>query len=71
MRRRRPERREILPDPVYQDLLVAKFINNLMKKGKKSTAQSILYEALDTVEEKTKQNPLTVFQNAVDRFRVL
>ena len=46
MRRRRPERREILPDPVYGDLIVAKFINNLMKQGKKSLAEKIFYQSV-------------------------
>ncbi len=62
-------KRKIAPDPRYNDVLVAKFINNLMKKGKKSIAQSILYEAFDIIEEKTKQDPLLVFQNAVENVR--
>jgi len=52
MRRRRPEKREILPDPVYNDLIVAKFINNLMKKGKKSLAEKIFYQFLKTLTYK-------------------
>ena len=46
MRRRRPEKRIILPDPIYNDLVVAKFINNLMKNGKKSLAEKIFYGSL-------------------------
>ena len=54
MRRRRPEKRTILPDPLYGDLIVAKFINNLMKDGKKSIAQRIVYKTMANLEEKTK-----------------
>ena len=50
-------------------MLVAKFINNLMNKGKKSTAQSILYGAFDVIEEKTKKDPLAVFQTALENVR--
>ena len=49
MRRRRPERRQIHPDPVYKDLLVAKFVNNLMMDGKKSIAEKIFYGALENI----------------------
>ena len=68
-RKRVVAKREIMPDPKYKSVLVTKFINNLMKKGKKSTAQSILYESFDIIEEKTKQDPLTVFQNAVENVK--
>ena len=54
MRRRRPEKREILPDPVYNDLIVAKFINNLMKMGKKSLAEKIFYKSINKIQEKAK-----------------
>lgn len=64
-RRRRAERREIFPDPKYKDLLVAKFINGVMRRGKKSLAEKILYSALDIIQEKTKHEPLTVFKQAV------
>ncbi|MFH1242591.1 MAG: 30S ribosomal protein S7 [Pseudomonadota bacterium] len=62
-------KRRIAPDPKTNSVLVAKFINNLMKKGKKSVAQSILYGAFDIIEEKAKQDPLVVFQNAVENVR--
>ncbi|NQU14917.1 MAG: 30S ribosomal protein S7 [Desulfobacteraceae bacterium] len=62
-------KRKIAPDPKYNEVLVAKFVNNLMKKGKKSIAQSILYEAFDIVEAKTKQDPLVTFQNALENVR--
>ena len=54
MRRRRPEKREILPDPVYGDLIVAKFINNLMKQGKKSLAEKIFYQSIDKIKKQGK-----------------
>ena len=49
MRRRRPEKREILPDPLFKDLVVAKFINNLMNDGKKSLAESIFYSSIEKI----------------------
>jgi small subunit ribosomal protein S7 len=67
MRRRRPERREILPDPVYNDLVVAKFINNVMDGGKKSIAEKIFYGAIKQVEGKTKtKDGLELFKKALD-----
>ncbi len=62
-------KREIMPDPKYKSVLVGKFINNLMKKGKKSTAQSIIYGSFDIIREKSKQDPLVVFQKAVENVR--
>jgi len=59
-------KREIAPDPKYKSVLAAKFINNLMKQGKKSTAQSILYRAFDIIQEKSNQDPLDVFHKAID-----
>jgi len=64
-RRREIAKREILPDPKYQNRLVAQFISNLMKKGKKSVAESILYGAFDIIEKKMKEPPLEVFEKAV------
>ncbi len=64
-RRRRPEKREILPDPKYGDEVLSKFMNNLMYDGKKSTAESIVYGALATVETRAKANPLQVFHDAL------
>ena len=67
MRRRRPERREILPDPVYNELVVAKFINNVMDGGKKSIAEKIFYGAIKQVEGKTKtKDGLELFKKALD-----
>ena len=65
-RKRVVAKREIIPDPKYKSVLVAKFVNNLMKKGKKSIAQSILYSSFDIIKEKTNQDPLSVFQKAVE-----
>ncbi|MFQ6610482.1 MAG: 30S ribosomal protein S7 [Fidelibacterota bacterium] len=65
MRRRRPERRQILPDPIHNDLVVAKFINNLMERGKKSLAESIFYSSLDIVKSRTKEDGLEVFRKAI------
>ncbi len=65
-RRRRAERREILPDPIYGDLVVAKFINNLMLKGKKSIAESVFYRAMDTIKAKAKTEGIEVFKAALD-----
>lgn len=68
-RRREVPKREILPDPKYHDKLVAKFINGLMRKGKKSLAERILYGAFDLIEERTKQEPLEVLKKAVENVK--
>jgi small subunit ribosomal protein S7 len=64
-RRRRPEKREILPDPQYGDIVLSKFMNNLMLDGKKAVAEKIVYGALETVEAKAKANPVEVFHEAL------
>ena len=67
MRRRRPEKRVIIPDPVYNDLVVAKFINNVMDGGKKSVAEKIFYNAIDQVESKAKvKDGLEIFRKALE-----
>ena len=66
MRRRRPDKRVILPDPVFNDLIVAKFINNLMLSGKKSLAEKIVYESLDILAKKKKIDGLDVFKKALN-----
>jgi len=68
-RKRVVSKRRIALDPRYSSELVAKFVNNLMKGGNKSVAQSILYRALDTVGERTKQEPLVVFKKALDNVK--
>jgi small subunit ribosomal protein S7 len=62
-------RRAVQPDPVYQSVLVAKFINSLMQRGKKSTADRIFYGAMDLVHQRTKDDPLKIFKKAVDNVR--
>ena len=67
MRRRRPEKREILPDPLYNDLLVAKFINSIMKKGKKSLAEKIFYTSIEKIKKSTKSDDgLEIFKKAIN-----
>jgi len=58
-------RREVLPDPVYQSVVVTKFINKIMWDGKKSTAEKICYGAFDLIREKTRKDPLEVFEQAL------
>ena len=65
-RRHSAEKREIMPDPKYGNAVVTKFMNSVMYAGKKSVAESIVYGALDLIESKTKQQPLGVFQQALD-----
>ena len=68
-RRRAAERREILPDPKFGDLVVNKFMNSLMLAGKKSTAESILYGAFDQIESKTGNDPVKVFHDALENVK--
>src|SRR6186997_2020668 len=65
-RRHAAEKREIIPDPKFGNVVVSKFMNAIMYDGKKSVAEGIVYGALETIETKTKQNPITVFQQALD-----
>jgi len=64
-RRSKPPKRVPLPDPVYNSQDVAKFINRLMRRGKKSLAQKIFYNSMDIVKEKTKEEPMEIFQKAL------
>ncbi len=66
MRKRKPKKRVIQPDPRFQDQLVTQFVNNLMLQGKKSTAFSIFYDAMDIVGEKTGENPHEIWAKALD-----
>ena len=69
-RRRGSYKREVIPDPVYNDITVAKFVNKLMWDGKKFTAQKIVYSALDKLREKVPgEEPLTVFKKAVENVK--
>ena len=65
-RRHRAEKREINPDAKFGDVVLTKFMNSLMLHGKKSTAETILYSALDRVEEKLKREPLAAFHEALE-----
>jgi small subunit ribosomal protein S7 len=65
-RRHRAEKREVLPDPKFGNLVVSKFMNSIMYAGKKSVAETIVYGALDMIEGKTKQSPVTVFEQALE-----
>ena len=60
-------KREILPDPKYGNLKLSKFINNLMERGKKSTAEKIIYSALDEISNRAKRDPLEIFEEALDQ----
>ena len=62
-------KREVLPDPKFQSMLLARFVNVLMRKGKKSVAESICYKALDRVREKSKEDPIVVFKKAIDNLK--
>ncbi len=68
-RRRRPEKREILPDPKFGDVVLSKFMNNIMLDGKKYTAEGIVYGALDNVEARAKNDPLGVFHEALNNVK--
>lgn len=65
MRKKRAEKRRTMPDPRFNDVMVAKFVNNIMIKGKKNTARRLVYEALDIVGKKTEQDPIEVFRKAM------
>ena len=65
MRRRKAVVREIMPDPVFEDKLVTRFVNNLMRDGKKDVARKILYQAFEIIEEKTGKKPMDVFRTAL------
>ena len=65
-RRHRADKREILPDPKFANVVVTKFMNSVMHAGKKSVAENIVYGALDIIEGKTRQNPVAVFEQALE-----
>jgi small subunit ribosomal protein S7 len=68
-RRGNEQTRDAEPDPIYGDKTVTKFINQMMRDGKKATAEHILFDTFDNVEEKTDTDPLEVFENAIDNVR--
>jgi|TARA_B100001105_G_scaffold233301_1_gene207136 small subunit ribosomal protein S7 len=65
-RRRSPEKRKILPDPKYKDIIVAKFMNHIMKDGKKSVAEKIVYGAFDRIDQTVKSDPVELFKKALE-----
>ena len=65
-RRRVAQKRKIIPDPKFNDILVARFINCILSEGKKGLAETIFYKALDNIEEKGKEEPLRVFRKAIE-----
>ncbi len=68
-RRRRPEKREILPDPQYGDEVLSKFMNSVMYDGKKSVAELIVYGAMETVQTRAKRDPIGVFHDALNNIK--
>ena len=70
-RRRRPESREILPDPLYGSTLAEKFVNSMMWDGKKAVSQKIFYEAMDKIKERSQDDPLKMFKKAVENCKPL
>ncbi len=66
MRRRRAEKRERKPDPVYQDVTVERFINNIMRGGKKTVARKIMYKALEIIKQRTNEDELKIFHKAIE-----
>lgn len=65
-RRHSAEKRQVLPDPKFKDIILSKFMNQIMRDGKKSTAERIVYGALALVEERSKRNPIDVFKDALE-----
>ena len=69
MRKKQAVKKDVLPDPIYNSKVVTKLINSIMLDGKKGTAQKILYDALETVKEKTNRDPMEVLNEAFDNIR--
>ncbi len=69
MRKRRAVKRDVLPDPIYNSKLVTKIINTIMKDGKKGIAQTILYDAFEMIKEKTNEEPMKVFEKAMENIK--
>jgi small subunit ribosomal protein S7 len=68
-RRRRPEKREILPDPKFGDIVLSKFMNSVMLDGKKAVAEGIVYGAMETIEQRAKREPVGVFHDALNNVK--
>lgn len=71
MRKRRAEKHPLLPDPKFNDVIVSRFVNNIMLDGKKNTARRIVYDAFEIIADKTKQDPLEVFHKAMQNIAPL
>ena len=71
MRKRRAEKRDVLPDAIYNSKVVTKLINTVMLDGKKGTAENIIYEAFEMIKEKTGKNPVEVFETAMENIMPL
>ncbi len=69
MRKKRAVRRDVLPDPIYKSKVVTKLINRIMLDGKKGVAEKILYNAFDQIKEKTGQDPVSVFEKALENIK--
>jgi small subunit ribosomal protein S7 len=69
MRRKRADKREVLPDPKFNSILVTKFINGLMREGKRSVAEHIFYKAIDVIGQRTGKEGLGIFQKAVENVK--
>ena len=69
MRKRQSTKRDVLADPIYNSKVVTKLVNHIMKDGKKGTAQKIIYNAFDIVKEKTGEDPMVVFNKAMDNIK--
>lgn len=69
MRKRQAEKRSVLADPIYNSKVVTKLINQIMLDGKKGTAQRILYDAFEIIREKTKREPMEVFEEALENIQ--
>lgn len=65
MRKRRAEKRRLIPDPKYRDIVVSRFVNNVMIQGKKNIARQLVYDAFDIIQQRSKQDPLEVFKKAM------
>ncbi|MCI0696502.1 30S ribosomal protein S7 [candidate division KSB1 bacterium] len=69
MRRKRADKREVLPDPKFNSILVTKFINSLMREGKRSVAEHIFYKAIDVIGQRTNKEGVGIFQKAVENVK--
>ena len=69
MRKRRAVKRDVLPDPIYNSKVVTKVVNAIMLDGKKGTAQTILYKAFDIIKERTNEDPINIFEKAMENIK--